>query len=430
MNPEFRRQLWLQFSPNRLALMPALLLACFAAVALSADQARGSALAMAGATLFVVLVWGMGTLAAGASVIDEITERTWDQQRLSAMQPWAMTWGKLAGASAYGWYGGAMCLLVAVPSAVLGEYRAQLGLKVLGAVLVGIFLPAMLIAVNLQLVKLGGRVVRRGGVWALLVVVWSAIGPLMTTMGGPDVTWWNHTFGSMGFTVASVACFTVCALVAAWRSMAEVLCVRQLPWGWPALALIATLYATGFATGHHAQFFGLFGMASCMALTYAALLTEPQTRPLWQRVVTRLVNQQWRAALQQLPLWPGTLALALPCAAWVMLTMDTQAITHDDWIKQLQWHPLCIVLLAVRDCALALYFAFAPNSKRPLMAFLVAMLVLWGLLPWLMGAMGGKLLLGLAQPLMAGSGLATVVAAAHAAAALALLRTRWVATAP
>ena len=115
MNPEFRRQLWLQFSATRLIVLPLLVLACFAAAGLSQPDDLPQTLALVGAALFGLLVWGMGTLAAGASVIDEITEHTWDQQRMSALQPWAMTWGKLAGATSYGWYGGLICLLVAVP---------------------------------------------------------------------------------------------------------------------------------------------------------------------------------------------------------------------------------------------------------------------------------------------------------------------------
>ncbi len=95
MNPEFQRQLWLQFSTTRLGVLPLLLLVGFAAVYMSAStqsaQAIAVALASAGAVLFVALVWGMGTMAAGASVMDEISDRTWDQQRMSAMQPWAMT---------------------------------------------------------------------------------------------------------------------------------------------------------------------------------------------------------------------------------------------------------------------------------------------------------------------------------------------------
>ena len=172
------------------------------------------------------------------------------------------------------------------------------------AVLAGVFLQALLIAINLQLLKLGSRVSRRGGVWALLLVLLWGSGMVMATLRGADIGWWSLNMGRLDFALASLALFTVCALVAAWRSMAEVLAVRQLPWGWPAMALAATVYISGFAWAQRLPVLGVVGLSVCAVLTYFALLTEPQTRPHWQRVVNRARAAQWQALLLQLPRWP------------------------------------------------------------------------------------------------------------------------------
>jgi hypothetical protein len=427
MNPEFRRQLWLQFSSTRLIVLPLLLLACFTAVILSAPAGWQHALAMVGALLFCGLVWGMGTLAAGASVIDEVIDRTWDQQRMSAMQPWAMTWGKLAGASAYGWYGGALCLLVAVPCALMGKLRELVPVLTLGAILAGVFLQALLVAVNLQLVKTGGSMARRGGGWPmllLLLLLWASVGALREE----QVPWWGDKFNSTHFVVASLALFSLCALVAAWRTMAEVLAVRQMPWGWPALAVVLSVYFVGFAPTHHLQMLGVVGLGTCIVLTYFALLTEPQPRPLWQRIIARLAGRQWLQALQQLPRWPTTLGLAFLFACWVMLSWDQQSAARLE--LPLTWQPMVVILFAVRDCALALFFAFAVKGRRPVLAFLVLMLVLYGLLPWLLGALAGPMLVMLVLPWKSHGILSLLIAAIHAAVALGLLRSRWLASAP
>lgn len=431
MNPEFRRQLWLQFSATRLAVLPLLLLACFMAVFLSAQDQPATALAVAGAVLFAVLVGGMGTLAAGASVVDEITDRTWDQQRMSAMQPWAMAWGKLAGATAYGWYGGALCLLVALPAAWMAEQRSLAPILALAGVLVGVFLQALMLAVNLQLAKTGGRLARRSGVLVLLLLLMWGLGPLLGTLRGQGVTWWSLSFDRLDFTVASLALFALCALGAAWRSMAEVLAVRQLPWGWPALALVSTLYLAGFAPNQPWTVLGAVGLGTCTVFTYFALLAEPQPRPLWQRVVTRLSAHQWRAALLQLPRWPGTLVLALPFAVLTALALSQ----HDApvpwaWGEQFTLQAIALVLVMARDCVLALCFAFAPRGRRPLLAFVVLMLVLHGLLPWLLGSAGSNLLLRVAQPLLASGPLSLVIATVHLAVALVILRWRWLTSTP
>ncbi len=432
MNPEFRRQLWLGFSSTRLAVLPLLLLACFAAAYLTAgDRGRSlSGLAMTGAALFGLLTWVMATLAAGASVMDEVTDRTWDQQRMSAMQPWAMTWGKLGGACAYGWYGGALCLLVAVPAALMDGLGNQVFKIALAAILFGLFLQALLIAVNLQLVKSGGLTARRGGVWALVAVAFWGITPLLGVSRGLTVTWWGLPMNNVNFGLVSMALFAACALVAAWRSMAEVLAVRQLPWGWPALALLITVYVSGFAPAYATATFGAVGLITCAALTFFALLTEPQPRPLWQRVVTRLGDGQWRAALLQLPRWPTTLLLAVPFSLIAALSLSQPNATPWPAAEQIMLHPITFVLLMVRDCALALFFAFAVKNKRAVASFLLLMLALYGVLPWLVGATGSDALLGLVQPLMAKSKLSFLIAAVHAALALSLLGWRWKATAP
>ncbi len=430
MNPEFRRQLWLQFTATRLALLPALLLACFLAVFFSSKYGGAAlALSIAGAGLFVVLVWGMGTLAAGASVMDEISERTWDQQRMSAMQPWAMAWGKLAGSSAYGWYGGALCLLVTVPSALLTPERPLVASLVLVGVLTGVSLQALLLAVNLQMVQMGGPIARRGGVWTLLLLMLWGIGPLLGSVRGGEVVWWGSSFQQLNFTVLSMVLLTVCTLTAAWRSMAEVLAVRQLPWAWPALAVVVTLYLTGFGRPNDVTtMLGVMGLGTSAALTYFSLLTEPQPRPLWQRVVSRLTGEQWRAALLQVPRWPSTLALALFFALWLAFTLEAKTLLPWTPAQPLQWHALAVVLLMLRDAALALFFAFSIQGRRPVLSFSVAMMVLYGLLPWLFSIPKNQLLLGIAQPLLAHDALALIFASLHAALALALLRWRWVAT--
>lgn len=430
MNPEFRRQLWLQFSTTRLIVLPLLLAAIFVAVAMTGTATPAAALATTAMLLFAVLVMGVGTLAAGGSVMDEIADRTWDQQRMSAMQPWAMTWGKLAGSSAYGWYGGALCLLVALPSAWVSEPLPFVLKKALAAILAGVFLQALLIAINLQWLKTGSRVSRRGGVWALLLMLVWGSSLVTTTLRGDDIRWWGQLFERLDFAVASLALFAACALIAAWRSMAEVLAVRQMPWGWPALALAVTTYASGFAWAASLPALAAVGLSVCAAMTYLAVLTEPQHRTLWQRVVNRAQSAQWRAVLLQLPRWPTTLALTLPFAVMTSMTLHPNTRDLESLSGAVLLQPLAFALLLGRDCALTLCFKFSPQIRRPVIAFAVLMLVVYALLPWLLRGLGGPLLAALALPLISSNGVSVVIAACHLGLSLWLLRWRWTSTAP
>src|SRR5512135_855823 len=116
-NPEFKRNLWLSFSTHRLIGMPALLALTFMAVAMAdfRDEVAGS-LYTASIALFIFIVWLWGARNANATIVDELRDKTWDQQRMSALEPWTMTWGKLLGSTSFNWYGGLMCVVVIATS--------------------------------------------------------------------------------------------------------------------------------------------------------------------------------------------------------------------------------------------------------------------------------------------------------------------------
>ncbi len=105
MNPELRRNLWLELTPRRLATMAIILALIFFAAGLSGgDDFRPASVAVV-LYYFIVVIWGARN--AALCVVGEIRERTWDLQRLSSLGAAEMTWGKLFGATAYNWYGGA-----------------------------------------------------------------------------------------------------------------------------------------------------------------------------------------------------------------------------------------------------------------------------------------------------------------------------------
>lgn len=436
MNPEFRRQLWLQFSPTRLFVLPALLL--LGAVSIFFSERHwdpvhlADALAGFAALAFMVLVYGMGLHAAGASMLDELREHTWDQQRMSAMQPWEMTWGKLAGAGAYAWYGAALCALIFVPAALV-KGLPGVGWYVAAAVQAGVMLHALLLAANLQLSKIDARLVQRGGAWALLGLgVW--IGAVLFNIDDAEpVIWWGWSFTEIRFFSFTMTVFSACALISAWRCMAESLAVRQYPWGWPTLALTLTLFLGGFES-EQPQHIALLGFAISAGLTYAALCVEPQPRTLWQRVFARMAAGQWRAAWQQLPAWPCSFVLALAFAIWLfMQTSFPYAQVGNISLDQSRFDsiaaaPLAAALLVLRDCCIALFFSFNPGARRPLGAFLLTMLVLHALLPWLLFTLGGLELLTVALPIAKSGPAGVAIAAVHATIGLAALRWRWAST--
>ena len=113
MNPELRRNLWLQFSAIRLVLAPVVIGAILALTWLVADREwRG--VAQVGEAIYSLLILLWGTRRAADLVAEEIAGGTWDGQRMSALGAWQMSWGKLLGGTSYVWYCAGLAFLAQV----------------------------------------------------------------------------------------------------------------------------------------------------------------------------------------------------------------------------------------------------------------------------------------------------------------------------
>ena len=122
LNPEFRRNLWIELRLHRLLAMP-IMVGLVAALTLSLDESYEILRYIALAGFYgVVYIWG--SRRAAAAVADEVNARTWEMQRMSALGAWQMTWGKLFGSTAFVWYAGLMILAALVSASVAGGARS------------------------------------------------------------------------------------------------------------------------------------------------------------------------------------------------------------------------------------------------------------------------------------------------------------------
>ncbi|MFC3148470.1 hypothetical protein [Piscinibacterium candidicorallinum] len=437
-NPEFQRQIWLTWSLTRALVMPALLGLAAAAVALAARDAQEAAANLARAAVigFVVVVWLYGSREAGASMVDEIRDRTWDQQRMGALLPWPMTWGKLLGSTSLAWWGGAICAGVYAAAAVQAGL-AHWPLTLLTLVAGGVALQALASLLNLHMALFDERLAARGGLWWLLVLALWSFGPISLFSSSAERSWWGLMVNGAALTAASAVLIAGCLVVALWRRTADALAVRQLPWAWPLLSVVLAAWGAGFGadaadSGKPALLFTTVVVIAA-ALTYVVLVSEPNHRTRWAGVLARMAQRDWRKALQQLPLWPASLALVLVAAVLALLAGDATPASPNNLLRAAQSDrviPLTVALLLVRDCALACALCWRAGVRRPVGAFLLCLLVLYVLLPWLAGAVELKpLVLALLPPVMVvtqGSAIAALaVAAAHAAVGLGLAVWSW-----
>jgi len=409
MNPEFKRNLWLNFSLHRLIGMPAILGLIFLAVAMNGQANHvGSSAAM----LFVGIVWLWGTKNAAAAIGDEQRDHTWDQQRMSALSPWAMTWGKLLGATLFNWYGGAICILVLLISDLAKDPINTL-LKALSLIAMSLLLHGAALVMNLQLGQSDFAQNRRGSFNLLLAIPALFFMPSVFELSETPITWWDISFMPLQFQLLAGSFFAVCSIFAAWRLMQNALQVRTQPWAWPIFACLLTAFLAGF---NHENL-PMLGLIISSSMTYATLFSEPNSITIWQRIQQRIQAKNWHGALINLPLWPTTLILS-----FAFSLLATGAAPSE--LSSITTAPLSIALMLLRDSAVCVFLAFGP--KRGVANSLLYLALINGLLPFLAHSSDLPSVAYLIMPINHPSSIASIlISAIHALMAIALAFWRW-----
>ena len=295
LSPEFRRQLWLQISATRLVLAPvviAIVVALLASTEPTTTAIHGTAWF---ALSLAVLFWG--TSVVGTSIRDEITGRTWNQQRMSRLTPWQLTSGKLFGATSYVWYVALLCALVALfsgraGSGGLGSHNPMTEYVFLLAL--GLFVHSVALMAPLAFQSGAGepRVsVPSIAVFALVFALFQAA-PLGVSRSGAEIV--DTAWFGMRTTPQLLAMWTALSLAAwgilgAWRAMRQALQVRQLPWALPAFLAFVGVWAAGNTGESDTSIFTRALIGATLVLAAAAwvlMLWEPQSLFNWQRIRT------------------------------------------------------------------------------------------------------------------------------------------------
>ena len=413
MNPELLRNLWLEASPFRLALIGGLVLLAFAATSvapLGFATTSGAALAL---YWFFAILWG--TRSAALSVVVEIRERTWDGQNLSSIGPWEMVWGKLFGATAANWFGALLCLPVILLSAMRSSGAASA--LSYGAILLalGVFAQSVALLSSLVLIR------RNTGNWRLDIFlcqvagigaaffyysIWNSVSAFRRS-GTSTLDWWGHAFNLSSFHLVSLLLFLGWALVGAWRAMRAELRFANGPYVWLAYLLYGAIYSAGFEAWITGRMpFETQGVAAKLALagltllasTYSMVFLEPK-----DPVRLRWLGEQLRAgriyrAFQALDCWmlsyAATLATGLVLVAlWVPARPDLALMV------------LAMLGFLTRDVAVFVLMRGRAGGKGDFAA-LAILGALYLLLPTVLGGMNLRALDFLFLP----AGLASVIA--------------------
>ena len=408
LNPELQRGLWLELTPARLVLMPSLLAAGLGGLYLAgvADLSQWDQYIM----FFLLVPWG--SRLAADSLADEVAQGTWDIQRMSASSPWGLALGKIFGGTAYVWYGTALCLAAFpfLPGAVSGR-------DVLVTILGGI--AAQSAALLVMLVLLGfDRGHRRGSTMAAqLLGIIAGVPSLGSSLAfslikgwGERMHWYGGEFSLADFTLAHQTMMMVWLVIGAGWMIRLQLGYRGSPLLYFVFALSQVAFAEGFLFAHGLvpPVAVLSGLAALVlaGLTYVALLASPMA-------VADVKRLALTRSFSLLPSWGLTGGVAIALGALTVM------LGGREWTLA-----AATLALFVRDIALVGAVRMMARRRTALLLVVLAVL-LYGLLPQVLAAVGGDGLRAWMFPEMGAKAITLLGPWGQALAALTLAGLAW-----
>lgn len=271
MNPEMQRNFWLELTPARLLLMTGFVLFLIVIFSAAPPGFPSSGAVATALYYFLVVLWG--TRNAGLSVIAEIRERTWDSQKLAAIPPFSLMWGKLFGTTSFVWFGGLLCLpFIAYPvwrDAGPADAAGELAILILQ----GVLAQSVALLTSLNLIR------RQHDYWRLdaflcqvmgIAAAFSAYGlPHLLSLGPQTqapISWWGLTLEPQRFQFLSLLVFTAWALVGCARAMRVELRLVNGPFVWLTFLAFLAFYEAGFESWF------AFGVAGTLLADHAVAL--------------------------------------------------------------------------------------------------------------------------------------------------------------
>ncbi len=417
MNPEFRRNLWIEFSDHRLVSMPVILGAIFLLTYLM-KGGLGNATGVVAMWSFSALIFLWGTRMAAESVLHEVHNKTWDIQRMSAISAWQMAWGKLFGSTSYAWYGALMCLGLYIASNASALSPVTLLTTIALYIGSGIFAHAICLLASLQTIQ------RRRTISRVQVMSYQFLGLIcaipILRMGlsgmshhGIDriITWYGEPYPISFFMLCALAVFMLWSLMGVFALMRTELQQTNKPWLWLGFVVFAMVFFAGIyhVPSKYDNFSELFTGVSPTAYiiaviaTYVMVFSEPKDQVQFRRLGYFVQTRQWEQVLSSTPRSILTLPIVIGAGVAVALFFDVtvgqKSIKMIDLyiavirVPDIRITIIASVLFVLRDVAFIYFMSLGQNDGRGDSRALLYLVLLYTVVPALLLVMHLKPLL-------------------------------------
>ena len=457
INPELARNLIREVTATRLFTLPAIIAAVLVLVYLL-ENGKVTDAFMAAAIFMYVMLGLFGTAAAGNSVLEEFGSRTWDFQRMTAIGPWAMTWGKYAGATAVSWYGGLIVMAAYFAALLWPDVTDKWKYFQTGIILIagGAFMYAFALLTALASAREAGHKAKSTAT-ATMTLAFLGVMPLLGIIPAvytehTDYRWYYFGISPFLLVTGSMVYFTGWLLAGAYRTMRAELQYSNGLRVWAAFLLSLLVYASGFvsdsapvrlsAVEYVFRASSLFIMV-CAALLYITAFVEPSGVIEYGRVLKAFRRRDRAGFLNEMPLWAITFCAAL--ASLVVMWACVAALAPG-YVALSQQHQASIVerpldmalfgsaflMFMLRDILLLTLFRFSEQPRYIRVSFFTALTALYLVVPKILDAAGaGGMTILFWPPLQYGAAIKissitpTFAALCEAAAVFYLVRRRY-----
>jgi hypothetical protein len=405
-NPEFAKNVWLEFTPQRLIVMPVIIGLTAALIIMSGSDGARETLhtaAMAGIALLGFL-WGIKTSAD--AILDEYNEKTWDWQKMSIIGPWKLAWGKLFGSTIYNWYGAGICFFIyLLTSFGADDVTKEIQSGVL--MLVGmVSVHGLMILVSLQLIrKSDGRTkIKSNRIFISGIILMSFLINIFSSRFldsfETDITWYGIVRGNMNLMTLNAVFYCAWIIAGLYRAMRAELQFSDPPVWWVSFIGSSFLLHYGYFAGMEKV--GIAGGISAAAaitflefgiLLYFLALSEPKDIVNFRLLESSLKNGDRKTLFENLPLWITTLPFAfmLGFIAVLFFNVEVKGSAIENMYREFRIDGagrsfaalFAVYGFVLRDLGILLLLNFSNRSKRADSAWIVYLLVLYVLLPML-----------------------------------------------
>ncbi len=333
-NPEFNRNLWLEFSTARLAISPILTAAIIYIIYLAEPSHffNGLVTVSSMAIWFIVILWGV--VQASNAVISEVSGNTWVFQKMSGISAWEMVIGTLFGTTAYVWYSASFFILAYIVGAFMLPDTLILFKSLMITLSAGLIAHTLTIMISLLAIRSGrfsASTTKASTYIVLGIIIASSLSSPVTSMmehkGETILThWYAFELNFVDFYIASLIYFLIWSVLGLYRAMRAELQYDNGPAVWSVFLLTLLIYVNGITLGEpgfanilHGNIFLWTSFILLAFISYVTMLAESFNPVILRKFIDRYTKKDIKGASYLIPLWLPAMAGMLVFALLLMI---------------------------------------------------------------------------------------------------------------